>query len=385
MDIDSNEPPLPDQSIDQAKGYNKNVHISTKPVPYGFKQFGPKKTLILLKRTLDNTVTAVDKIREIIAKYIFTFEKWSSDFARKSGINRSFLYQTILLLFIVFLPWISEAAMGQQQQAELKALSQSVDPIKEGQIAMNINQYLPAELYADPDTVVLNRMTETDNSYTLQQQLALNAGNNAGPERQAPTYELKQGETITQIADRFNLHVGTILSANNLQPTDLKRVKPGTILNIPSSDTDTSDGWLVALNKAEADAKAAAAAAAQKAAAKKATAAKKVASDRTTTNTTTVRSGTYSSDITVIGISYEQCLPWAREQTGIQIHGYAGDVASTQSAPRVGGIALDRFFGHASVIVGVGEGYIIVHEANYVRGKITERRVSTAAIRGYVY
>jgi LysM repeat protein len=382
MDIDSNEPPSTNQKADRSKGYNKKLQISTKPVPHGFKQFDAENTIALLESFLENAIVAVDGIREITAKYIFLFEKWSSDFARKSGISRSFLYQTILLLFIVFLPWISEAAMGQQQQAELKALSQSIDPIKEGQIAMNINQYLPAELYADPDTVVLNRMTETDNSYTLQQQLALNAGNNAGPERLAPTYELKQGETITQIADRFNLHVGTILAANNLQPTDLKRVKPGTILNIPSSDTDTSDNWLVALNKAEADAKAAAAV---QAAAKKAAAAKKVASARTTTGTTTVRAGTYSSDITVIGISYEQCLPWARAQTGIQIHGYAGNVAATQSDPRVGGIALDKFFGHASVVVGVGDGYIIVHEANYVRGKITERRVSTAAIRGYVY
>jgi len=95
--------------------------------------------------------------------------------------------------------------------------------------------------------------------------------------------------------------------------------------------------------------------------------------------------GSISSEVTIIGTSFEQCVPWAREQTGINIRGYAGDIQSTQSDPRVGGIALDRFFGHASVVVGIGDNYIIVHEANWIHGKITERKVSKAAIRGYVY
>jgi len=378
MDIDSQEPPLSDQE-DRGSGYNKKSLFEQKPVANGFNRSEYKKISDFLGFVFNFAFVSTNIFRQGTAKSIASFENAIVIFARKSGINRSFLYQTILLLFIVFLPWISEVAVGQQQQAELKALSQKIDPIKEGQIAMNVNQFLPPELYADPDTVVLNRMTQND-SYTLQQQLAVNVGTDAGPERQDPTYELKSGETITQVADKFQLHVGTILAANDLQPTDLKKVKPGTILDIPSSDTDTSDTWLVAINKADADEKAAAAAAAAKKAAEK-----KAASARVAGATATRSNVSYSSDITVIGISYEQCVPWARANSGIQIHGYAGNIAPTQSDPRVGGVALDRFFGHASVVVGVGDGYVIVHEANYVRGKITERRVSTAAIRGYVY
>lgn len=371
--IDSQEPPLPKNTGSKAKGYNK-LYLKLKPVVDGFNRFD-------LQSTFDKVGSNLERMRLQIARIIYWTEKTAYNFAKKSGINKSFIYQTALLTFIVFLPWISQAAIGQQQEAELKALTQTTDPIKEGQIAMTINQFLPQELYADPDSVVLNHMTQTD-SYTLQQQLAVNAGNNVGPERQSPTYELKNGETITQIAGKFDLHVGTILAANNISPTDLKKVKPGTVLNIPSSDTDTSDNWLVAINKAEAEARAAAAAAA---AAKKAAEAKKIAQARATTNTSTTVRATYSTDITVIGISYEQCVPWARANSGIGIHGYAGNIEATQSEPRIGAVALDRFFGHASVVVGVGDGYVIVHEANYIRGKITERRVSSAAIRGYVY
>lgn len=383
MDTNSQEPPLSDQHSDRQEGYNKNSLHQNKPVYNGFKRFDIKKVLILLLIAGKIIFQGVEKLRVKTAEFICYLETNTAKFAKERGVDSSFLYQTVILLFIVFLPWISEAAIGQQEKAELKAFSQNTDPITQGKIAMSVNQYLPQELYADPDTVVLNRMAQND-TYTLKQQLSINAGN-SGPERQAPTYELKSGETISQVANKFNIHVGTILAANNLQPTDLKNVKPGTVLNIPSSDTDTSDSWLVAINKADADAKAALAAAE---AAKKAAAAKKIASARTTTNTatTTARStSSYSSTITVIGTSYEQCVPWARANSGVQIHGYAGDIQPTQSTPQVGGVALDRFFGHASVVVGVGDGYIIVHEANYVRGKITERRVSTDAIRGYVY
>ena len=106
---------------------------------------------------------------------------------------------------------------------------------------------------------------------------------------------------------------------------------------------------------------------------------------RSTTNVIASSIKRVSSEVTVIGTSFEQCVVWARENSGIPIHGYAGDIAPTQSNPQVGGVALDRFYGHASVVVSVGSDYIIVHEANWVRGKITERKVSKDAIRGYVY
>jgi LysM repeat protein len=370
--------PLPLNSL-RDKGKNKDKNL--KPATSGFDGFWQE--LSYQKRVQERQLKSFLKFVSPVTDRIQPFTK---PIANIFELNKKLFWPLFLLLIMVFLPWISKASMSAQTEAELKAYAQPMDPIKTGQLAMSLNQFMPEPMYADPDVVVISQMTKNE-SYTLAQQLSINEGNNVGaPERQAPTYELKSGETVTQVAGKFNLHVGTILEANGIKPEDLKKIKPGTVLKIPSSDTDTSDAWLVALNKAEADAKAKAQAEAEakkKKAAQVAMAAS--TSDDNSISTTLTRRGTGYGSVTVIGTSYEQCLPWARAQTGIQIHGYAGNVAATQSEPRVGGIALDRFFGHASVVVGVGEDTITVHEANFIRGKITERVVSKAAIRGYVY
>jgi len=378
MVINDSEP-LPLKSR-RDRGNNKESDNHNKPASSGFGRFWAELN--------EETRRHEDRIEKII-KFCSPVLKPLNPAFRKIWrlfvVNQKLIWPLFLLLIMVFLPWISEASISSQSKAELKAYAQPMDPIKSGQLAMNFNQYMPPALYADPDVVVLNEMTKKE-TYTLAQQLSVNAGDDAGvPQRQAPTYTLQSGETITQVASKFDLHVGTILEANNINAEDLKKVKPGTVLKIPSSDTDTSDAWLVAINKAEADAKAKAEAeAAKKKKAAQVARAASTANDNSI-GVTVARRGSGYGSVTVIGTSYEQCLPWARAQTGIQIHGYAGDVAATQSEPQIGGIALDRFFGHASVVVGIGDDTITVHEANFIRGKITERVVSRAAIRGYVY
>ncbi|MCX6810096.1 MAG: LysM peptidoglycan-binding domain-containing protein [Candidatus Berkelbacteria bacterium] len=327
------------------------------------------------------------KFKINLLKALLNLKKSSFNFtekiAEKNGFTKPLLFQLLVLIILSLLPWISQASADQQAYSDSIHYTQPIDPIQEGRLAVYLSQYTPG-IYVDADNIALAEMTQEDSNYTLTQQLSVNTGKDIEvPDRQDATYTLKQGETITQVAVKFNLHVGTLIDANGIKPEDLKKVKPGTVLIIPSSDTDTSSDWLVAVNKAEEDAKVAAAQAAAKAAA---AAAKKTAAARNTVASTARTVGrAVSSEISIIGTSYEQCVPWAREQSGVGIHGYAGDIAPTQSTPRVGGVALDRFYGHASVVVGVGDGYIIVHEANWIRGKVTERKVSTDAIRGYVY
>ena len=303
--------------------------------------------------------------------------------ARANGLNKSLGYRIGLLMILALTPWISQASVTQEEYSELMKYSEPLDPIQAGNFERNLSQYSALEFYVDPEKIILAEM-EKNEDMPLQQQLAINANKNIEvPERQAPTYELQNGETITQIAEKFNLHVGTILDANNLKPEDLKRIKPGTVLSIPSSDTNTSNSWLIAINEAEEKARQEALKQQQ---------AQQAARQRTASRVTTggvfsytQRGGGGSSNVTVIGCSSQQCLPWARAQTGIQVRGYAGNVGATQSEPVVGGLALDRFYGHISVVVSVGADYIVVHEANYIPGRITERTVSKAAIRGYVY
>ncbi len=364
--------------LSKVKGMASKIRKNIRPALSGFARFGKD-----IPKHLQKTDTFVKDKIELIKKFYFNF-------TRNNGLTRSVAYQLGLLLLFAIVAGVSEAQARAQNYSDEIRYTKAADPIETGQFVRYLSAYTPMEFYIDPDQVALAQMEKTDN-YTLAQQLSVNAGDNIEqPQRQSPTYTLAQGETITQVAQKFELHVGTLLDANNIQPGDLKKVKPGTELVIPSSDTNTTNDWLVAVNKIEEEERKAAAEAAAK---KAADAAKKRARSVATTRTTntvfggyTNRGGSSSSlSVEVIGYSNEQCLPWAREQTGADIHGYAGNVATTQSDPQVGAVAFDRFYGHASVVVGIGDDYIVVHEANWIPGKITERKVSKSAIRGYVY
>ena len=175
-------------------------------------------------------------------------------FRTRSKVGKVVLVNLALLFVIVFLPWISEYTVNKQIYSDLRHYSEPLDPIRAGEAAAAFSQYTPgAEVTSDE--VALTMMVKND-SYTLTQQLALNEGKNLEePKRAAATYTVQGGETVTQIAEKFELHVATVLDANGIKAEDSKSIKPGTTLNIPSSDTSTSDDWIVAINKAETEAK----------------------------------------------------------------------------------------------------------------------------------
>jgi|GEM_PF-1708880 len=173
------------------------------------------------------------------------------------------LFNLSLLVALVLVPWISEISTNNQLYLDIQKYSSPLDPIRAGELAENIGQYTPG-ITETKDDVALSIMLKND-SYTMSQQLAINTGKQIEePERQAATYKVEDGETIIQIAEKFDLHVASILDANAIRPEDSKKIKPGTILSIPSSDTSTSNDWLVAINKAEEAEREAARAAAEK-------------------------------------------------------------------------------------------------------------------------
>jgi len=93
---------------------------------------------------------------------------------------------------------------------------------------------------------------------------------------------------------------------------------------------------------------------------------------------------TGNGEVKVIGESFEQCVIYARRITGnSKISGYAGNLRPEGHEPKIGAVALER--GHVSVVMALSGDYIILHDANYRRGKITERKVSRNSIRGYIY
>lgn len=303
--------------------------------------------------------------------------------------DKKLFYKLGFLLLMSMMPLVSQAAMDAQVQSEIKLFSEPVDPINAGEFAQNASKYIPG-ISVKEENVTLAMMAKND-SYTLTQQLSINSDRQIDePERQQATYTVQKGETITQIASKFNLHVASILDANDMKPENLKKVSPGSVLNIPSSDTSSSNDWLVAINKFEADEKARQQAAANAVAAKKK---KALALANTSVNTRS-----YSGGGSVNGVRYIrtakgselQCYGYVVSQ-GYAISGHvlARWIPTNSSSPRAGGLVVtaESYAGHVAIVTSVNDdGTFNIRESNYVHGLITERTLSvnSGKIIGFV-
>lgn len=65
-------------------------------------------------------------------------------------------------------------------------------------------------------------------------------------------YTIQKGDSISGIAQKFDLTVATIQKANNFDPLDMENIKPGTTIIIPPYDTDNSLAWLEEINEEKA-------------------------------------------------------------------------------------------------------------------------------------
>ncbi|MBI2263099.1 LysM peptidoglycan-binding domain-containing M23 family metallopeptidase [Candidatus Berkelbacteria bacterium] len=68
-------------------------------------------------------------------------------------------------------------------------------------------------------------------------------------------YEVQKGDTYSTIAQKFELHVATILETNKIDDKSTKGLQPGQILTIPFEDTSSSMTWLDEENKATEEAR----------------------------------------------------------------------------------------------------------------------------------
>lgn len=221
--------------------------------------------------------------------------KWLALFyIRKLIANKKIAVNVGILTIIALTPIISEASVNQNIYTELKKYSEPVDPLKVGELAGKFNPYTPV-IDEQPEQIAVSLMQD-QNSYTTAQQLSVNANKTFdGVVRSDATYTVLGGETITQIADKFGLHVASILDANGISGVDSKNIKAGTVLTIPSSDTSDSTQWMADIKAADDAAKAKAAAEA-KAKLAAAAAAKAKASKLLSANSKSTSSGYDSVD-----------------------------------------------------------------------------------------
>ncbi len=337
------------------------------------------KTEPPLKGRLKKIKRRISKSYQGLARYL----SYVQELVFKLFKNDKKLYfQLGILIVIAMMPVASEAAMNSLVQSEIMKFSEPTDPVLVGQFASQIDSYTPG-INENADEVALTLMLKSDN-YTLSQQLSINSDKQIdGPERAAATYEVKGGETVMQIAQKFGLHVASILDANDIRAEDANKIEPGDVLDIPSSDTSDSTEWLVAIHKAEEEKKKIA----EAAAAKK----KKLAS------TNSPRTRSIGGSATVGGVrlvraakSNEiQCYTYVVSQ-GYAIGGHllARWIPTNSSAPQAGGLVVtnESWAGHVAIVTSVnGDGTFNIRESNYIHGLITERTLSigSAKIIGY--
>lgn len=90
--------------------------------------------------------------------------------------------------------------------------------------------------------------------------------------------------------------------------------------------------------------------------------------------------------VRVIGRSALQCVLYVRQVTGNgKVHGYAGNLVAEGGVPKVGAAALEKGYGHVSVVVALAGDKVVLHDSNWIKGAVTERIVTLSEIRGYIY
>jgi surface antigen len=220
----------------------------------------------------------------------------------------------------------------------------------------------------------------------------------------AIVYQVGNGDTVTSIAQRYDLSPGTILDANNINPVNATSIQPGQQLLIPAVDTDTSTAWLSTINTYEQQQQAAAAA---QATANAAAAAKAKAKTTKSTISGLTNAGTMVNGVLDLGREYGsynggvpgQCtwyvnsvrsFPGPMGNGGQYLSSARSYGLATGSTPRVGAVVVtsESYYGHVAIVVGVSGGTITIKEMNYLGQYIVDERSMSANsgyIKGYIY
>jgi surface antigen len=208
-------------------------------------------------------------------------------------------------------------------------------------------------------------------------------------------YTVEPGDNIVAIANRYDLSVGSILDANNIEPVKAETIRPGTELIIPAEDTNTSLAWLDSINKAKAE---------QARLAEEARL-RELSRSRSTARVTSIGghsilgtmrggyNGGYPGQCTWYANYKRPDLPNGMGNGGQYVASARAKGLPTGTTPRAGALVSTReaaFYGHVAYVESVnwGNGTMTISEMNYVGPYVVSRRtipISSSVIIGYVY
>lgn len=209
-------------------------------------------------------------------------------------------------------------------------------------------------------------------------------------------YTVEKGDTVSTIAARYSLSVGSLLDANGIKALDAGKIRPGSQLVIPAEDTNSSVAWLNEINAEKARQQKLAEAARLKQLAQQ---------NRNRSSSGSQSFTSYNGSYTVVGTmrgSYNGGLPgWCTwyahyKRSDLKASGNARDYLrtaraagmATGSIARAGAIFVsgESGWGHTGYVESVSGGMMTVSEMNYVgRYVVSRRTVPTSIAWGFIY
>lgn len=213
-------------------------------------------------------------------------------------------------------------------------------------------------------------------------------------------YHVEQGDTILGVAKRYDLSVGTILDANNLDAAEADKIKPGTELIVPAQDTNTSLAWLDKINKIKEEER-------RKAESERQRQLALQNRNRRASSSNSRSYSSYSGDYSIIGTlrglyngGYPgQCtwyanykrpnLPNGMGNGGQYLASARAKGLATSNNPRPGSlfVSTESRWGHTGYVEVVNGNLMTVSEMNYVGPYVVSRRtipIHASFIKGFI-
>ncbi len=217
-------------------------------------------------------------------------------------------------------------------------------------------------------------------------------------------YTVEKGDSLMGIANRYNTTVAQLIETNNLQVSQIEKIKPGTEILIPAASQQDSQSlaWLGELNDIkQKEAEAARAAELKR---QQQTRRNNIASNSRSRSTASISLGNYVivgtyRNLPSNGAYPGQCTQWVLYKTGLSGQwGNGGQYLSSARAkgystgmtPRVGAIAVfaEGYVGHVGYVESVSGSTFTISEMNFAGKYVVDNRTlstSYANLRGFAY
>lgn len=216
-------------------------------------------------------------------------------------------------------------------------------------------------------------------------------------------YVVHEGDTISQIAEQFGMHVATIYDRNGLNADVIENIRPGDTIIIPAYDTSNSEQWLADLNYKKEQERQRLLALEQERERQR-----QIAAAQTYRNVYTRETADYDGRYTtssnssgsVNGYPYGWCTYYAASRRNVPsswgnggqwLSSAQSQGFSTGSAPQAGAIIVtgEGWAGHVGIVESVNsDGSVVISEMNYNGwGSVNSRTISPGSpvVKGYIY